>query len=267
MAAGRYPEIDSLGVHFKKGQGFIVYSNNGGDSSSWVTQRHDTIYDFFDVKFKDTLEGWVVGGEDSMMGACVLHTTNGGQDWTFLTLPNSAKYLRALELIDGNKLWAVGRSGTIIYSSNGGNSWEVQASGIDTTLFDVDFADSLRGLIAGNGILLYTQDGGNTWLHASIFGIVEKDKPKTIPFNSLNAFPNPFLKTTTINMPKLLSSRHELRIYDALGKLVISQQLPTTNHSFVWNGMDNQGKEVRPGIYFAIAGQASVQKLRIVKIN
>lgn len=265
MAAGRYPEIDSLGVHFKKGQGFIVHSENGGDS--WVLQRRDTLYDFFDVKFKDALEGWVVGGNDSTMEACVLHTTNGGQNWDFLTIPNSAKYLRALELVDGNKLWAVGRSGTIIYSSDGGNSWEVQASGIDTTLFDVDFADSLRGLIAGNGIVLYTRDGGDTWLRASISGIAEKEEPNITPVHTLNAFPNPFLKTTIIKVPKLLSSKYELRIYDALGKLVISQQLPTTSHSFVWNGRDKQGKEVRPGIYFVIAGQAPAQKLRLVKIN
>ena len=267
MAAGRYPEIDSLGVHFMKGQGFIVYSNNGGDTSSWVTQRQDTVYDFFDVKFKDTFEGWVVGGEDSMMEACVLHTTNGGQDWNFLTIPNNAKYLRALELIDGNKLWAVGRSGTIIYSSNGGNSWEVQASGIDTTLFDVDFADSLRGLIAGNGIVLYTRDGGHNWLKASISGIAEKEEPNITPGHTLNAFPNPFLKTTTIKVPRILSSRQELRIYDALGKLVANHSLSTTSDHFIWNGRDTQGKEVRPGIYFVIAGQASTQKLRLVKIN
>ncbi len=44
------------------------------------------------------------------MEACVLHTTNGGEDWNQLTIPSQAKYLRALELIDGNKLWAVGRT-------------------------------------------------------------------------------------------------------------------------------------------------------------
>jgi photosystem II stability/assembly factor-like uncharacterized protein len=267
MVAGRYPEVDSLGVHFKKGQGFIVYSNNGGDTSSWITQRHDAIYDFFDVKFKDTLEGWVVGGEDSMMGACVLHTTNGGHDWSLLAVPSSAKYLRALELVDGNKLWAVGRSGTIIYSSNGGNTWEVQSSSTDTTLFDVDFADSLRGLIAGNGIVLYTRDGGRNWLRSDISGFAEKEISNSIPVHSLNAFPNPFVKTTTINMPKLLSSHSELRIYDALGNLITSHRLSTISPNFTWDGRDKQGKEVRPGIYFVMVRQASTQKLRLVKIN
>ncbi|MEO0115399.1 MAG: hypothetical protein ABIK93_07985 [candidate division WOR-3 bacterium] len=44
-------------------------------------QKRDTIYDFFDVKFKDSLEGWVVGGNDSTMEGCVYHTTDGGQTW------------------------------------------------------------------------------------------------------------------------------------------------------------------------------------------
>jgi len=167
MCAGRYPELDTGGhVIFKQGQGYIVHSEDGGDS--WVLQRRDTIYDFFDVKFKDELEGWVVGGNDSTMEAGVLHTTNGGQTWNTQLLPMSAKYLRALELIDGNKLWAVGRNGTIIYSSNGGNSWSVQTSSVDTTLFDIDFSDSLRGLIAGNDIVLYTQNGGRNWYPANL---------------------------------------------------------------------------------------------------
>jgi len=167
MAAGRYPELDTAGNPiFKQGQGYIVHSEDGGDS--WVLQRHDTYFDFFDVKFKDALEGWVVGGNDSTMEACVFHTTNGGQIWNTQPLPLSAKYLRALELIDGNKLWAVGRNGTIIYSSNGGSSWSVQTSGVDTTLFDVDFSDSLCGLIACNGFVLYTQNGGRNWYQANL---------------------------------------------------------------------------------------------------
>jgi photosystem II stability/assembly factor-like uncharacterized protein len=167
MCAGRYPELDTGGhVIFKQGQGYIVHSEDGGDS--WVLQRRDTYYDFFDVKFKDDLEGWVVGGNDSTMEACVLHTINGGQTWNTQPLPISAKYLRSLELVDGNKLWAVGRNGTIIYSSNGGSSWSVQTSGVDTTLFDVDFSDSLCGLIACNGFVLYTQNGGRNWYPANL---------------------------------------------------------------------------------------------------
>lgn len=268
MVAGRYPEIDSLGIHYKKGQGFIVYSENGGDS--WVLQRRDTIYDFFDVKFKDEQEGWVVGGNDSTMEACVLHTTNGGEDWNQLTIPSEAKYLRALELIDGNKLWAVGRNGSIIYSSNGGNSWQVQTSNIDTTLFDVDFADSLRGLIAGNGVVLYTRDGGNTWLHANITGIAERENPILLSQVLINASPNPFSKNTTIQYSKSGITSLEFQIFNTAGELVASLKPSSTFDRFNWDGKNYQRKEVSTGIYFGylkVANQILNQKLRLVKIR
>ncbi len=268
MAAGRYLEIDSLGTHFKKGQGYIVHSEDGGDS--WVLQRRDTIYDFFDVKFKDEQEGWVVGGNDSTMEACVLYTTNGGGDWNQLTIPSQAKYLRALELVDGNKLWAVGRNGSIIYSSNGGNSWQVQTSNIDTTLFDVDFADSLRGLIAGNGVVLYTRNGGNTWIHANITGITERENPNLPSRVLINASPNPFSKNTTIRCSKSRTTALEFQIFNTAGELVASLKPSSNFDRFIWDGKDYQGKKVGTGIYFGYLkdnNQISNQKLRLVKIK
>lgn len=267
MVAGRYPELDSFGnVIFKQGQGYIVHSANGGDTNTWVLQKRDTFYDFFDVKFKDTLEGWVVGGNDSTMEACVFHTTNGGSTWHQQTVPQMAKYLRALELIDGNKLWAVGRNGTIIYSSNGGISWQMQTSGVDTTLFDVDFADSLRGLIAGNGVVLYTRDGGDTWQVADVSGVGEARIQNAI---RSQASPNPFRKMTTIKLAQNLESHPELKIYDVNGRLIKNLILSSQGKVVLgfWDGRDNQGKSVKSGIYWAIVKQAPTIKLRLIKIN
>ncbi|MDH5683418.1 MAG: YCF48-related protein [candidate division WOR-3 bacterium] len=274
MCAGRYPEINYIGdTIFKKGQGFIVHSENGGDS--WVLQKRDTIYDFFDVKFKDSLEGWVVGGNDSTMEACVFHTLDGGLSWNLRTLPQGSKILHSLELIDDNKLWAVGRNGTIIHSSDGGNSWITQISGIDTTLYDVDFADSLRGLIAGDGVVLYTQDGGNTWFQANVVGMESPTIRR--PDFQITAYPNPFSKKIAIRfMPNVLSN--ELKIYDVTGKFVNSfstnPQSLIPDHCFVWDGCDNAGNEVRPGVYFAIfdkfgfnSDNSYKQKLQLVKVK
>ncbi|MEO0114002.1 MAG: YCF48-related protein [candidate division WOR-3 bacterium] len=255
MVAGRYPELDTAGnVIFKQGQGYIVHSEDGGDS--WVLQRRDTYYDFFGVKFKDELEGWVVGGNDSTMEACVLHTTDGGQTWQAQSIPAQAKYLRALELIDGNKLWAVGRNGTIIYSSNGGNTWTLQTSGVDTTLFDVDFADSLRGLIAGNDIVLYTQDGGRNWIITDPTGLFEpKSRISNFEFriSNLICYPNPFTAKTTIRFNGNPKGFSVLKIYNSAGELVKSFSLTTKNQqpiTLIWDGRDDRGKELAPGIYF-----------------
>jgi hypothetical protein len=202
---------------------------------------------------------------------------DGGQTWNQQSLPQEAKYLWALELINGNRLWAVGKNGTIIYSRNGGDSWKIQVSEVDTTLYDVDFADSLRGLIAGDGVVLYTQDGGNTWLQSNVVGI-RSSEVRTHELQIVTqAYPNPFTKQTAIRfMPNAL--RKELKIYDVSGKIVKSfftnNQSLTTNNYFVWDGFDCQGKEVKPGVYFAIfekfgfnSDNSQKQSLRLVKVR
>jgi photosystem II stability/assembly factor-like uncharacterized protein len=263
MCAGRYIDKFNGDTVFKKGQGYIVHSENGGDS--WVLQKRDTIYDFFDVKFKDSLEGWVVGGNDSTMEACVYHTIDGGQSWNLQQLPQEAKYLWSLELIDGNKLWAVGRNGTIIHSSDGGNSWEMQNSGVDTTLYDVDFADSLRGIIAGDGVILYTRNAGDTWYQANIVGIESPEVSKSEFLISAPAYPNPFTEKTEIRRHPPIS---EIYIYNAGGKLVANRKPIATNNRLIWDGKNNTGKELPAGIYFYRFEKEGIKKMnKIVKLE
>ncbi|MBU3947870.1 MAG: hypothetical protein KJ826_06580 [Proteobacteria bacterium] len=63
-----------------------------------------------------------------------------------------------------NKVCAVGNSGTIIISEDGGKNWQIQKSGVDTELFDVRFSDSQKGWAVGReGTILRTDDGGKSW--------------------------------------------------------------------------------------------------------
>ncbi|MFI5252505.1 MAG: WD40/YVTN/BNR-like repeat-containing protein [Bacteroidota bacterium] len=62
--------------------------------------------------------------------------------------------------------WAVGDGGVILHTSNYGNSWVKQYSGVNVTLNSVHFADSLYGWVSGDaGTILSTTDGGNTWIN------------------------------------------------------------------------------------------------------
>ncbi|MBS4015482.1 MAG: hypothetical protein KGZ86_03500, partial [Candidatus Latescibacteria bacterium] len=176
FCAGRYPEYDAVAGEtlYTKGQGYIARTTDGGANPlTWQLLRRDTIYDFFDIHFIDSLHGWVVGGNDRTMSAVIMKTQDGGLNWQSVTIPTQAKYLRGLKFIGSTHAWAVGRNGTILHTSNSGNTWVMQQSYIDTTLFDVDFGDTLHGLIAGNGYVLYTHNGGANWHFANMAGIEE----------------------------------------------------------------------------------------------
>jgi photosystem II stability/assembly factor-like uncharacterized protein len=63
----------------------------------------------------------------------------------------------------------VGRSGTILHTGDGGETWTPQASGTDKHLFAVDFSDAQHGVAVGDwGVILVTADGGRTWTNHAL---------------------------------------------------------------------------------------------------
>ena len=63
--------------------------------------------------------------------------------------------------------WADGTLGYVLYTTDGGSTWNVDSSqitGTTNTLWGIDFVDSLNGFACGNsGTLIGTTDGGKTW--------------------------------------------------------------------------------------------------------
>jgi photosystem II stability/assembly factor-like uncharacterized protein len=162
LAAGRFPEGDS----FRLGQGYIAKTTDGG--YTWQLLLRDSLYDFFDVYFLDENRGYVCGGCDTNFSGIVLYTNDGGRSWQYLTVPGN--YLRAITKV-GNKIFACGMFGTIVYSEDGIN-WQRAATPPCSTLFDISFSDSLNGCAVGNQVVLYTNNGGRDWYYSSI-GIKE----------------------------------------------------------------------------------------------
>lgn len=63
---------------------------------------------------------------------------------------------------DAVHAFAVGDSGTILYSADGGTSWEDQSLSTSTPFTEVSFFNATTGLILDGG-LLRTTDSGNSW--------------------------------------------------------------------------------------------------------
>ncbi|MFO7652053.1 MAG: YCF48-related protein [bacterium] len=252
LVAGRFPEGDT----FARGQGFICRHTAGGSTE---LLRRDTEYDFYDVAIAGAQNIWVVGGNDQTMRGVVLHSTDAGATWAEQPLPVTARFLRGVAFAGPSKGWACGRNGTIVHTSDGGQTWVQQATGVDTTLFDIEFADELRGMVAGNSVVLYTTDGGATWLRG--FGGVQ-EMPAAAPRAALKVERNPAAGSV-----RFLSDggapREEVRIFDATGNAVAV----VSGGAGVWDGRMTSGRRAATGLYFAESGRgAAVQAVRFVLV-
>lgn len=85
------------------------------------------------------------------------------QSWTATESPTDEP-LNSIYFVDKHTGWAVGENGTILHTSDGGDSWDIQNGRTTEHLHDLFFFDELTGWIAGDeSTLLFTNDGGNTW--------------------------------------------------------------------------------------------------------
>ena len=72
--------------------------------------------------------------------------------------------LNGVFFVSANAGWIVGELGTIAYTGNAGNSWNVQASGIKDSLQAITCTDESRCWAVGDkGAILNTSDRGNHW--------------------------------------------------------------------------------------------------------
>ncbi|MBD3346141.1 MAG: hypothetical protein GF401_13875 [Chitinivibrionales bacterium] len=148
----------------------IMYSSDAG--VKWEFQESYVVYRVNAVFFIDSTTGWIAGGNKNTSGfpinsPLIKNTTDGGIVWdTRMPLHSlSGKgHLYDIFFTDSLHGWAVGDSGMILYSSNGGMSWEQQNSSLDNTLFSIFCPDTAVVYIVGEeGAILYSTDGGELW--------------------------------------------------------------------------------------------------------
>src|SRR6266481_5017940 len=73
--------------------------------------------------------------------------------------------LRGASFVDANTGTVVGEYGTIVRTTDGGNSWTIQVSGTTQNLWAISFKDSNNGTAVGEGgTILGTTDGGANWV-------------------------------------------------------------------------------------------------------
>jgi photosystem II stability/assembly factor-like uncharacterized protein len=133
--------------------GTILRTMDGGNN--WSDLTSGTNFNFYNrVYFADENRGWILetGQETGMLA-----TDDGGTHWTFSDISNGQS-LYNLSFV-GNNGWAVGSSGLILNTTDGGINWHRQDSGVQGYIYDVYFIDANNGWAVGtDGLLRYKKE-------------------------------------------------------------------------------------------------------------
>ncbi|HMC96987.1 MAG TPA: YCF48-related protein, partial [Flavobacteriales bacterium] len=157
------------------GNGSLLLSDDGGDS--WDT-THITFLGtefpglLYDVYFTSTTNGFAVGAFSSNQ-ALVLHTTDGGQDWSpayFDEVGTAPLTTEAIAFPTSSVGIVVGSSGKVLRSTTSGSSWALVASGTTSRLYDVEFTSATTGCAVGENVILRTTNAGLNWTVQSVSG-------------------------------------------------------------------------------------------------
>src|SRR5436305_10551406 len=105
------------------------------------------------------------GARASSSGVPRRSAADAGARWVWQNPLPQGNTLYGVSFTDANTGTATGDNGTIVRTTDGGNSWVIQSSGSTNALYGVSFTDVNHGTAVGaSGTVLKTTDGGNTWV-------------------------------------------------------------------------------------------------------
>jgi hypothetical protein len=148
---------------------------------------------------------------------------------------------------------------TIKYLANGDSGWVMRydgpASG-DEASVAIAVDDSGNVYVTG-----WSQDGGGYDDYCTIKYVQTPsevkdesgDRERPSEFDLSQNYPNPFNPTTKIEFTLAKSGFATLQIYDVLGRKVrtlVSEELSSGYKSVIWDGKNDDGKDVASGVYF-----------------
>ena len=156
-------------------QSWFIWRTTDGNAWQHVIGGHYPR--FFDVVAASEEVAYVVG--DHVVG---LKTTDGGRTWrelyqefrtdpaTIATADHYGAWLMGIACAPGSEsdCHAVGRSGLILHTSDGGETWQRQlAPGYGSYLYDVERTGAATGLTTGTWHYFRTGNNGASWVDAA----------------------------------------------------------------------------------------------------
>jgi hypothetical protein len=180
------------------------------------------------------------------------------------------------------EVWAVGWSGDPRFFLPGGFApFLVEAGAVQAVTVAFDAAGAAAGTYQGT-LTLHTRDeplpGGTDLadlsidLSVTVGGVTGAGAVATAVAAGIHSVhPNPFRPSTTIRFGVGRPGRVELRVYDVRGREVrtlVAGELATGAQARAWDGRDDQGRALAPGIYFVrFASGGITETVKLVRLR
>lgn len=150
--------VGTPGSLYATTDGGLTWSHRPLGTADWLTS----------VDFVSAQRGWVLGIVNEGEPARIWHTRDGGRHWAVQPNPSTCDVLTGVVLTSSRNGVIVGRHGTILRTTDGGDSWSQVDSGTADGLDAVDFPTAGVGYATGEeGRLVKSVDGGAHWTSLS----------------------------------------------------------------------------------------------------
>ena len=132
-----------------------------------------------DVFFISETHGWSVGNSTGLLPdyirdeqnqeyhdgteSTILHTNNGGEDWTRQNSGIYGKPLKKIYFQNVREGWCVGEEGVVIHTIDGGKNWKQIETGIQDNLHSLFFTENIGWIVGDWATILKSTDNGLTF--------------------------------------------------------------------------------------------------------
>ena len=276
-----------------------VYNSLYGDFKLYKTTNGGTNWDVINgitnpvggfYYFVDAQNGWMFGASASTSGTNtdILHTTNGGLNWT--TQATNVGSPTAIHFSDINNGWLVGYNGLVMHTTDAGAHWATVnnstfiSSAKNRSIFALNSNTCYFLSKAQNpekSLIFKTIDGGNSWSSEQISlnsvyclyfwdannGWISGDYGQIAHFSSKTGVANPENTTITISpnpgsdFIKIngTTDTYQVLIYDSGGRCLIEKQMNANQQLDI--------KSLQSGIYFLkIPAIDNIKILKFIKL-
>jgi hypothetical protein len=212
----------------------------------------------------DTLVGWCVGsptaaGAWANLGCMIIKTTDG-HNWIdqINPVPGNSGTLMAVKALDSLNVWAIGTSGVILHTTNGGATWVREAEGLTNEM--------LTGIWVVSPNEVYVVGNNKTFLKYGLVSNIEENKISNPGLILFHNYPNPFSNNTIIGFQVKTPQHVNLSVFDLFGHQVAV--LVDDYRSEGYYNIDFNASSLSSGIYYFHIQSGSfseTQKMIIIK--